>query len=129
MAPQVYDFIGLLNDRDTDAALGVDLYKSLVRYCFELSGRRAGEFFPEYDEALLQRDLKVAGRFAKLVAVRGLEGYRGWIAGTVRRIGRTLQRMELRSDCPTEFRELCRVLKCALPEVQDGWDTPVSFEG
>ena len=128
MAPQVYDFIGLLNDRDTDAALGVDLYKRLVRYCFELSGRSAAEFFGEYDEALLQRDLKVAGRFAKLVAVRGLESYRGWIAGTVQRIGRTLQRMELRRDCPAEFRELCRVLRGVLPEVLEGWNTPVSFE-
>jgi hypothetical protein len=90
MASRCYDVIGLLNDRDTDSALGAHLYNSLLSYFFSLFNE---DLRFEYYMGLLQRDLKVAGRFAKLSQERGLKQYEAWIPGTVRRIGETLEKL------------------------------------
>ncbi len=90
MASRCYDVVGLLNDRDTDSALGVELYGSLLSYFFS---KYDDDLRLEYYLGLLQRDLKVSGRFAKLSAVRGLRQYEQWIPGTVRRIGTTLDHL------------------------------------
>jgi hypothetical protein len=123
LGPRSYDIVGLLNDRDTDAALGDELYTRLFGYFAALIGDEA--IYREYDLALLQRDLKVAGRFAKLAETRGLLSYRLWIPGTLRRIGRTLGRMVAQADAAEQynrlFEELCRLL----PDVQTGANSPL----
>lgn len=89
LGTKMYDLVSLLNDRDTDAALGRQRYEMLLNYFFEHLGSPA-DFFREYNRVLLQRDLKVAGRFSKLSRVRGLQSYERWIPGTLSRIGKTL---------------------------------------
>ena len=92
LAPRTYDLVALLNDRDTDALLGEKRYQMLVDY-FKEQSSYGEEFFKEYYSALLQRDIKVVGRFSKLSKERGLSSYERWIPGTLRRIGKTLARI------------------------------------
>ena len=99
LATRAYDLVSLLNDRDTDAALGPELHSLLLKDAAEILGE---EVLGEYDLVALQRDLKVAGRFEKLASERGLETYRKWIPGTLTRIKDTLSRVEEL----TEFRDL-----------------------
>jgi hypothetical protein len=89
MAPRMYDIAALLNDRDTDASLGAERVDMLRGYFFEQFGL-GDEAMLEYYMTLLQRDLKVAGRFLKLARTRGLYQYGDWVPGTLRRIRRTL---------------------------------------
>jgi len=89
MATRCYDVVALLNDRDTDSALGEKSYNELLEYFF--TQHPDGEQLrAEYPLVLLQRDLKVAGRLAKMVQLRGLTKYERWIPGTAARIRRTL---------------------------------------
>jgi len=92
MATSPYDLVSLINDRDMDTLIGRQTYTDCVEY-FRTQSGFGYDWLAEYDLALLQRDLKVAGRFAKLVNVRKLEQYGKWIPGTLRRIGSTLERM------------------------------------
>lgn len=127
MATRSYDLVGLLNDRDTDSALGTEVYKDLVRY-FHSKWSYGDNFFEEYDRVLLQRDLKVAGRFAKLVNLRGLKSYGAWIPGTVRRIGRTLERLTAKPGGDKEFLHLLEIMNKLLPHIREGADSPLRFE-
>ena len=90
LAPKLYDLAALLNDRDTDSALGGELSQKLRRYYFETSGY-GSSFDVDYHQVLLQRDLKVVGRFAKLVSQRGLTSYGRWIPGTLQRVRQGLE--------------------------------------
>jgi len=90
LAPQTYDLVSLLNDRDTDSLLGKELYFSLLEYFFT-NHPDGEELRTEYPLVLLQRDLKVVGRLSKMVHVRGLPKYQKWVPGTARRVGRTLK--------------------------------------
>lgn len=109
MGTRSYDLVALLNDRDTDAALGAELYAKLLRYFADRTAR--GTDFPrEYDRVLLQRDLKVVGRFSKLVNVRKLENYRRWIPGTLRRVFSSLERIISVPDSAAEYPEFYRML-------------------
>lgn len=117
LGTRAYDLAALLNDRDTDTALGADRCKMLLEYfidCLSLGD----EFYDEYYLTLLQRDLKVAGRFSKLVQVRGLMNYEEWIPGTMRRIGRTLELLSERGVLPTSGAVL-GVLEEMFSEVRD----------
>ncbi len=89
LSTRCYDIVGLLNDRDTDAALGEERYERLLNYFSERIGSPPS-WRDEYRRVLLQRDLKVAGRFCKLSRNRGLVHYERWVPGTLRRIMRTL---------------------------------------
>ena len=124
MAPMLYDFIPLLNDRDTDAAIGIDRYKKLVKRFYELSGKR-DTFFYEYDRVLLQRDFKVAGRFNKLAKDRGLVSYLDWVPGTIRRLGRTLERMSHQKDCAQCYKDALSILCVEVTGVAEGAQTPL----
>jgi aminoglycoside/choline kinase family phosphotransferase len=97
LGSRCYDVVALLNDRDTDAALGPELHAELLRYFLCRAGEQWGvgesELEREFLEHSLQRDLKVVGRFSKLVRVRGLHGYQRWIPGTLNRLRRTLQQL------------------------------------
>lgn len=122
-ATRAYDLVSLLNDRDMDSTLGTKLYTSLVlSFASQIGG---GErFLREYDRVLLQRDLKVAGRFAKLVSGRGLLSYGDWIPGTLRRIGRTLERI---SSEEQSYLPALKTLSELLPDVASGAATPLRF--
>ncbi len=128
-ATRAYDLVSLLNDRDMDSALGERLYCSLVTaFSVQSAAGSAAErerFLREYDRVLLQRDLKVAGRFAKLVATRGLMGYGAWIPGTLRRIGRTLERL---SSEQARYRPALELLSTLLPPIKEGAASPLRFE-
>lgn len=91
LAPRAYDLVSLLHDRDTDASLGQEIYDELFQFGIEALGVTSRE---EAYLVALQRDLKVAGRFEKLATERGLEQYRVWIPGTLKRIGRHLMRLK-----------------------------------
>ncbi|MCB0358644.1 MAG: phosphotransferase, partial [Bdellovibrionales bacterium] len=117
LAPRTYDAASLLNDRDTDSALGAELYRELEEYflCGASSARIPRE---EYLLVLLQRDLKVAGRFVKLVQNRGLVAYEEWIPGTVRRIVRGLKELG-RQGLGREYAEAAELIESMLA-VHDG---------
>lgn len=89
IAPRAYDLASLLNDRDTDSMLGEENLKALIDY-FITKQSLDSSFFNEYYRVLLQRDLKVAGRFHKL-AKAGKKQYLKWVPGTMKRIGRSLK--------------------------------------
>jgi N-acetylmuramate 1-kinase len=96
MGPACYDIVALLNDRDTDQLIGSTQYQELLSYFFDRRKAHALESQPtlrDYYFVLLQRDLKVAGRFHKLAA-RGAGGYLKWVPGTLRRIGTTLEHVK-----------------------------------
>ena len=117
LAPKAYDLVGLINDRDIDAALGKEFYLELLaKFASEQSD--VGRFYEDFALVALQRDLKVAGRFAKLGAL-GAKRYEDWIPGTLRRIGRTLQ-----AALPQEIQEIS-VISDLLPrkflEIDEGY--------
>jgi N-acetylmuramate 1-kinase len=124
MAPRPYDLVGLLNDRDTDTHLGTALYRQLLRY-FQSEMSYGESFWREYDCVLLQRDLKVAGRFAKLVRTRALHIYGTWIPGTLRRLGRTLVRMSRERE--GVYGQALEVLCDRLPDLRRGAETPLEL--
>jgi len=119
LAPPAYDLVSLLNDRDMDEALGGELYRECLERFRLNSGFDAG-FYRMYDQVLLQRDFKVAGRFEKLASVRGLENYRKWIPGTLRRIGATLERIVATNSQPIDFSASLEVLCRYFPEIRSG---------
>jgi aminoglycoside/choline kinase family phosphotransferase len=89
----VRDIVSLINDRDIDVSLGKSLHRQLLEYY--MKEMETGESFTEqYNECLLHWDLRVAGRFIYLCEIKKAERYREWVPGTLRRIGRTLFRVE-----------------------------------
>lgn len=129
LGSRVYDLVALLNDRDTDLALGSELYKALLEE-FVAAPRfadRGEELLLEYFLVLLQRDLKVVGRFCKLASQRGLVSYLKWVPGTLRRIGSCLRWLERRSklgSADSDFKAAMSLV-AALPqvgaEISEGW--------
>ena len=86
MASSSYDLISLLNDRDTDLALGKENYSELYRY-----GRDSLKLDLEsYLVALTQRDLRLAGQFWNLANKLSKPHYNQFIPGCLRRLGSSL---------------------------------------
>lgn len=98
LAPPQYDLASLLNDRITDSVIHAGLEQRLVQYYIEqtrsLTGQAidAEEFLEIYRLSVIQRDLKVIGRFYYLDLVKGKPGYRKFIAPTARRLLRNFDR-------------------------------------
>jgi aminoglycoside/choline kinase family phosphotransferase len=99
LAPAQYDLASLLNDRITDSIIAPHLEEQLLRYYME-KRREAqklamdrDEFFEIYLLSVMQRDLKVVGRFYYLDQVKGKSGYKKFIPPTLRRLKRNLQRL------------------------------------
>jgi hypothetical protein len=98
LAPPQYDLASLLNDRITDSVIRPDLEERLVRYYMDrsrdLDGEPidAGAFTEIYRLSVIQRDLKVVGRFYYLDIVKGKPGYRKFIAPTARRLLRNFEK-------------------------------------
>ena len=93
----IYDFISLLNDRGSDIIIGEVGMEMLKNSFSSLLNIKRDEFDSEYYLTLLQRDLKVAGRFEKL-ALKGMESYRQFIPHTVSRIENGLSYLSDRAD-------------------------------
>jgi len=124
IGPRAYDLASLLNDRDTDSALGDALVMQLVD-AFKKESGFGSEVLLEYALVLLQRDLKVAGRFAKLATLRGLDAYRKWIPGTLRRIGRSLAFLSANSSMGFLNGEFLALLSGEIEEVEAGAHSPL----
>ena len=98
LAPRQYDLASLLNDRETDRVVTPAVEDRLVRYYIDRM-EALGEPRPDRDAfwetyllSVLQRDLKVVGRFRYLDLVKGKPGYKRYIPPTLERIGRNLRR-------------------------------------
>jgi N-acetylmuramate 1-kinase len=99
LAPPQYDLASLLNDRITDSVIQPDLEEKLVGYYVD---RRVDmenqlinrdEFTEMYLLSVIQRDLKVVGRFYYLDVVKGKTAYKRFIPPTVRRLKRNFARL------------------------------------
>lgn len=120
----VRDIVSLINDRDTDSALGKTRHSGLLSYFMQQLG--VDEKFPlRYNEYLLHWDFRVSGRFVLLAEQRGIERYRQWIPGTLRRLGRTLIRAHKQIHGLDDALEILTKLS---PEIREGteepWDLP-----
>ncbi len=102
LATKYYDLVALINDRDTDELLGDDNYFELVKYFYHKLNK-PGNFISDYSKVLLQRDLKVVGRFSKLDKIKKINHYSKWIPGTVRRIFVTLRYLSTKSSDESSF--------------------------
>lgn len=89
MGPRAYDIASLLNDRGMSEVLGASEVNRLLAYYRDLMGWDKG-FEREYLRCLLQRDLKVVGRFKKFEKEKGLTKYLQWVDGTYERIRASL---------------------------------------
>ena len=122
MATRYYDLISLLNDRDTDLALGTENYKILTDY-FKSKIKDDANFSSHYSMVLLQRDLKVVGRFAKLV-LNGKPAYSKWISGTLKRIGLSLSRIK---DLDQSFSSVLNLFSEKIDDIKQGSKNPDNF--
>ena len=119
------DIVSLLNDRDSDSALGKPRHTELLKtYLSEMNTEP--RFSDLYNEYLLLWDLRVSGRFALLAEKRGISNYSRWIPGTLRRLGRTLLRSR---DSIPYAADTLKDLSCFSPEIYQGlkdpWDFPL----
>lgn len=115
MGPRTYDLVSLINDRDMDSRLG-DLRCEMLKEYFQKESGFEDGFAREYQLVLLQRDLKVSGRFAKLFLNRGLGVYRRWIPGTLKRMARTAEFLANLEGLPSEFSQFRALLDELLEE-------------
>ena len=121
----VRDIVSLINDRDIDVSLGKSLHRQLLEYY--MKEMETGERFTEqYNECLLHWDLRVAGRFIYLCEKKKAERYREWVPGTLRRIGRTLFRME--HNMP-KVDDVITILSGLSDEIRRGFEDPWPLPG
>lgn len=116
----VRDIISLVNDRDMDMALGQSRHAALLKYFVDKV--QPGPLFAQwYDEYLLHWDFRVSGRFLQLADKRGIERYRQWVPGTLRRLGRTMLRAYPRMH---GFDDVLEILMRLSPEIEEGTKDP-----
>jgi aminoglycoside/choline kinase family phosphotransferase len=116
----VRDIVSLINDRDIDVSLGKSLHRQLLEYY--MKEMETGESFQEqYNECLLHWDLRVAGRFIYLCEKKKAERYREWVPGTLRRIGRTLFRVE---HSMPKVDDVIDILSGLSGEIREGLEDP-----
>lgn len=126
-----YDIASLLNDRDMDSALGEQNLRLVWRFFVEQSGviseAETESLQKQYLLCLLQRDLKVVGRFSKLSQERGLKHYEQWIPGTLKRIGRNLNHLARGASGASPYRDFLVALTRESEEVSVGAELEVKF--
>lgn len=103
-----YDIVSLLHDRGIDITIGQSRVRQL-RERFFADCRYPDADFEEYLLVSVQRDLKVIGRFAKLVGL-GKPQYGKWIAPTIARLRSTLDQLsaEFPKTAIIQLRDLLR---------------------
>jgi len=112
----VRDIVSLINDRGIDELLGQSLNRELFHYAGEKL--QIGDNFERfYNEYLLHWDFRVSGRFALLSEQKGMPKYAKWIPGTLRRLGRTMERSY--KDF-VGMDDLLEILPNYTPEVSEG---------
>jgi aminoglycoside/choline kinase family phosphotransferase len=117
LAPPQYDLACLLNDRETDHIIQVEMETHLLDYYLqkreEMGERRGSEerFLEDYLLSAVQRDFKVVGRFYYLDLVKGKPGYKKYIPPTLKRLRRNLDRLP-------RFRNLIPILAAQFEEMQ-----------
>jgi aminoglycoside/choline kinase family phosphotransferase len=116
----VRDLISLLNDRDIDMALGKSRHQRLLNYFVE-QAQLGPQFVNWYNEYLLHWDFRVSGRFLQLADKRGIERYRQWVPGTLRRLGRTLVRAHTQLHGLDDVLDMLTNLS---PEIAEGAGDP-----
>lgn len=106
LAPGTYDLASLLTDRDTSTVISPALEAALIDYYVE-ARHRAGSasedpmaIRDQYFLCVLQRALKVVGRFHYLAEVKGKHGYLTFLPRVAGQARRALEAL------PTEFDEL-----------------------
>ena len=115
----VYDVISLIHDRDADYALGDEKCAHVVEY-FKDTFELGQGFYSHYNEALLQRYLRLAGQFHLLTKKTGRPIYENWVPGCLRRVGKTLANMP-------QYSRALEVLVKSVPEIAEGAKEPWSF--
>jgi len=99
LAPAQYDLASLLNDRVTDGIVQPPLQERLINYYIDKRSESVNhsihrdDFSEVYLLSVIQRDLKVVGRFYYLDVVKGKPGYKKFIPPTLRRLKRNLGRL------------------------------------
>jgi len=98
LAPVAYDLATLLNDRATPSVVTPALERKLVAYFVERrseSGEAPGleAFLPAYYRFLLQKSLKIVGRFHYLEQVKGRRGYVAMLPDTLATLRRCLDHL------------------------------------
>ena len=99
LAPVPYDLATLLNDRATPHALPPPLEEQLIAHFLHQRNQAFDEsmtlsaFFPRYDRYLLQKSLKIVGRFHYLESVKGKTGYVAMLPDTFATLDRCLSRL------------------------------------
>jgi N-acetylmuramate 1-kinase len=117
LAPVPYDLATLLNDRATPNVVDPDLERTLVAHFCTRRAEALGEemridaFLPLYHSLVLQKSLKIVGRFHYLEEVKGKQGYLAMLPHTFATIRRCLQNLPALSD-------LDRVLGGVFPEIR-----------
>jgi hypothetical protein len=106
LAPGTYDLASLLTDRDTSTVISPALEAALIDYYVE-ARHRAGSapedptaIRDQYFLCVLQRALKVVGRFHYLAEVKGKRGYLTFLPRVAGQARRALESL------PAEFDEL-----------------------
>ncbi len=126
MGPATYDVASFLNDRGTDILLGEERYFMLLEsFLNNFNDRKS--VLQEYNLCLLQRDLKVVGRFEKLASERQLEKYRKWIPGTLFRIGQTLESI-VALNGSMNYQKVLDHLCSKCEKIEEGASKALSFD-
>jgi hypothetical protein len=111
LAPATYDVASLLTDRDTATVISPALETALIAYYVEARERAGGApadlpaVREQYFLCVLQRALKVVGRFHYLAAVKGKRGYLAFLPHVGAQARRALEAL------PADFDELRGILR------------------
>jgi N-acetylmuramate 1-kinase len=104
LAPLPYDLATLLNDRATPTLVDRALERSLVSYFCERRSAACGEalsaeeFLPRYFLFVLQKSLKIVGRFHYLEEVKGKRGYVAMLPHTFATLRRCFENLPELAD-------------------------------
>jgi aminoglycoside/choline kinase family phosphotransferase len=117
LAPFAYDLATLLNDRATPTVVGPALERALVAHFCARRSEGMGEalpaelVLPHYYLLVLQKSLKIVGRFHYLEEVKGKQGYVAMLPHTFATLRRCFENLPALGD-------LHAVLGRAFPEIR-----------
>jgi hypothetical protein len=116
LAPVPYDLATLLNDRATPTIVTPDLERALIEHFVARRRERLDDpsstesFLPRYYRFLLQKSLKIVGRFHYLEQVKGRKGYVAMLPDTLATLRRCFDHLG-------ELRPMRALLARSFPEL------------